>query len=128
MKFLLILASFFLSVALMGQDSLKQYTGKYVIAQPESPVPEVVVAITDSTLSIQSTVGTSELKQLGVDSFLLVEYNGTAVFKRDDAGKVNAIHIRAMEYVLIGQKEEAGVAWLRNDKKAFNQALNRISK
>ncbi len=129
MKFLSILiASFFLSVSVLSQDSLKHYLGKYVIEQPESPVPDVVVAMTDSILSIQSTVGTSELKNLGVDSFLLVEYNGSAVFKRNDAGKVVAIHIRAMEYFLIGKKEEEGIAWMNNEKKYFNRELNRRSK
>jgi hypothetical protein len=43
---------------------------------------------------------------LGVDSFSIVEFSGTAVFKRNETTKVNAVHIEAGGYILDGTKEE----------------------
>jgi hypothetical protein len=57
-----------------------------------------------------STAGTSALAELGRDSFSIVEFSGTAVFKRGDDKKVNGVHIEAMGYVLDGQKQNNG-AW-----------------
>lgn len=124
MKKILILLTFFaLTENLKAQDSLQQYAGKYIIAQEDSPVPEIEVVLADSSLLMQSAVGASALTKLGVDSFLIVEFNGIAVFKRNDSGIVTAVHIRAMEYVLIGQKQETPARLLSTSTRILNKEL-----
>ena len=107
-----------------AQDStLQQYTGKYIF--PEGgPVPDVEVTLTGEELSMTSVAGSSSLVKLGVDSFQIVEFSGTAVFKRGDDKKVNAVHIEAMGYVLDGQKQNSGLwiftAYYRPEKAALH--------
>ena len=106
--FLLILTLAFISSN--AQDStLQQYTGKYVFADG-SPVPDVEVVLTGDALTMSSVQGNSTLVKLGIDSFQIVEFSGTAVFKHGDDQKVKSVHIEAMGYVLDGQKQSDG-AW-----------------
>ena len=93
-----------------AQDSLAQYTGKYTFAEG-APVTVVDVTLSNNNLSMESAAGTSALTYLGVDSFQIVVYSGTAVFKRSDDNKINAVHIEAMGYVLDGQKQSTGL-WI----------------
>lgn len=103
--------TFFLS----AQDTLQQYTGKYIFSEG-APVPDVDVVLANGALSMLSAAGSSSLVQLGVDSFQIVEFSGTAVFKRGDDKKIIAVHIEAMGYVLDGQKQNEG---LRNRAFSF---------
>lgn len=96
--------TFFLS----AQDTLQQYTGKYIFSEG-APVPDVDVVLANGALSMLSAAGSSSLVQLGVDSFQIVEFSGTAVFKRGDDKKIIAVHIEAMGYVLDGQKQNEGL-------------------
>ena len=106
--FLLILSIAFISSN--AQDStLQQYTGKYVFADG-SPVPNVEVVLTGDALTMSSVQGNSTLVKLGIDSFQIVEFSGTAVFKHGDDKKVKSVHIEAMGYLLDGQKQSDG-AW-----------------
>lgn len=83
---------------------LEDFVGKYVFPDG-SVVPDVDVTISGSGLSMASSAGTSSLVELGIDSFQIVEFSGTAVFKRGEDKKVNAVHIEAAGYVLDGQKK-----------------------
>lgn len=115
MKKLFLFFSFFAIIATINaQDSLQQYTGKYVFPDG-APVPEVEVTLTDSALAMGSVAGNSALTALGIDSFLIVEFSGTAVFKRAEDNKVNAVHIEAAGYVLDGKKQETGL-WIFTSK------------
>jgi hypothetical protein len=105
--FLLFLSS---GIVMNAQDSLTQYTGKYIFPEG-SVVTEIDVTIENGGLKTNSPAGSSTLTQLGVDSFLIVEYSGTAVFKRNEEKKVNAVHIEAAGYVLDGKKQENGI-WM----------------
>jgi hypothetical protein len=122
MKKLFLFFTFFVfALVLNAQDStLKQYTGKYVFADG-SPVPEVEVLLADSTLTMGSSAGNSLLIKLGVDSFQIVEFSGTAVFKRGEDKQVNAVHIEAMGYILDGQKQKSGL-WINT---AYYRPINR---
>ena len=115
---------FFLFVAtvatIKAQDTLQQYTGKYVFSEG-APVPDVEVTFSSGGLSMASAAGTSALTQLGADSFLIVEFSGTAVFKRAEDKKINAVHIEAMGYVLDGQKQSTGL-WIFT---AYYRPVNR---
>ena len=88
---------------------LEDFVGKYAFPDG-SVVPDVTVTLDGSALTMASTAGTSALADLGRDSFSIVEFSGTAVFKRGDDKKVNGVHIEAMGYVLDGQKQNNG-AW-----------------
>lgn len=106
--------SLFVSVSFLAAsaqtDSLHQYTGTYVFADG-SPVPSVDVTLADGGLSMNSAAGNSSLTQLGVDSFLIVQFSGTAVFKRGEDTKVNAVHIEAAGYIMDGKKQANGL-WI----------------
>ncbi len=109
--FLSVITLFSATVMISAQSdtTLKEYTGRYVF--PEGTVvPDVTVSLQGDQLSMGSSAGTSQLSKLGVDSFSVVEFQGTAVFRRNGNKKVNAVHIEAAGYVLDGTKEETG--WL----------------
>jgi len=89
---------------------LEDFVGKYAFPDG-SPVPDVDVILAAGALSMQSAAGNSALTQLGVDSFSIVEFSGTAVFKRGDDKKVNAVHIEAAGYILDGHKVPGGL-WI----------------
>jgi hypothetical protein len=71
----------------------------------------VEVTVADGALSMSSPAGTSPLTWLGVDSFQIVQFSGTAVFKRGEDKSVNAVHIEAMGYVMDGAKQKNGI-WI----------------
>lgn len=106
--------SFIVSISFLAvsaqTDSLQQYTGTYVFPEG-SPVPSVDVAIGDGALTMNSAAGNSALTQLGVDSFLVVQFSGTAVFQRGEDKQVNAVHIEAAGYILDGKKQSNGL-WI----------------
>ena len=83
---------------------LEDFVGKYVFPDG-SVVPDVDVTLSGTALTMASSAGTSALVELGIDSFQIVEFSGTAVFKRGEDKKVNAVHIEAAGYVLDGQKK-----------------------
>lgn len=89
-------------------DSLTEYTGVYVFPDG-SVVPEVEVLLTDSTLSMTSAAGSSVLVKQDKDLYTIVEFSGTALFKRNEARKIIAVHIEAGGYILDGTKKEAGL-------------------
>lgn len=110
-KLFLVFTFFVITFVLHAQDSvLQQYTGRYVFPEG-APVPEVEVILTDGNLTMGSSAGNSSLVKLGVDSFQIVEFSGTAVFKRGEDSVVNTVHIEAMGYVLDGQKQKNGL-WI----------------
>lgn len=110
-RFIFAIAAFvFYCSANAQSDSLQQYTGSYVFPDG-SVVPNVDVAVVDDALSMSSPAGASPLVKLGVDSFQVVQFSGTAVFKRGEDKQVNAVHIEAMGYVLDGVKQKSGI-WI----------------
>jgi hypothetical protein len=123
--FLLLIAITTVNLIHAQDTTLQQYTGKYVF--PEGgPVPDVEVILSGDGLSMTSAAGSSTLLKLGVDSFQIVEFSGTSVFKRGEDKKVNAVHIEAMGYVMDGQKQSTGLwiftAYYRPEK---SELLNR---
>jgi hypothetical protein len=112
MKYLLLFSltiTSFLTVQAQA-DSLQQYAGSYVFGDG-SPIPSVDVVMTDGALTMSSSAGNSSLIKLGVDSFSIVDFNGTAVFRRSEDSKISGVHIEAMGYVMDGQKQQNGI-WI----------------
>ena len=107
----------FLTLFLMGAfltvnaqtGSLNDYIGKYVFAEG-SPVAEVTITIEDSSLVINSAMGSTQLEKKGVDSFYLATYDALVVFKRKDGTSVESISIFVQGMELMGKKESSPVA------------------
>jgi hypothetical protein len=114
-KFILfILTSIFIISANAQSDPapkppLSDFVGRYVFPEG-SVVPDVTVALSGEALIMTSAAGSSNLTELGRDTFTIVEFSGVAIFKRGEDKKVNAVHIEAQGYVLDGQKQSGG-AW-----------------
>lgn len=109
----LILMGAFLSVNAQ-QGSLNDYLGKYVFAEG-SPVAEVSVTIQDSSLVINSAMGSTVLEKKGVDSFYLATYDALVIFKRKDGKSVESVSILVQGMELLGRKEASPVA-LKEDE------------
>ena len=109
----MILMGAFLSVNAQ-QGPLNDYLGKYVFAEG-SPVAEVSVTIQDSSLVINSAMGSTMLEKKGVDSFYLATYDALVIFKRKDGKSVESVSILVQGMELLGRKEASPVA-LKEDE------------
>jgi hypothetical protein len=112
----------FLTLVLMGAfmtvnaqtGPLNDYLGKYVFAEG-SPVAEVSLTVQDSSLVINSAMGSSMLEKKGVDSFYLATYDALVIFKRNDGKSVESISIFVQGMELVGRKESGAIA-LKEDE------------
>lgn len=104
----LILMGAFLSVNAQ-QGPLNDYLGKYVFAEG-SPVAEVSLTVQDSSLVINSAMGSTMLEKKGVDSFYLATYDALVIFKRKDGKAVETISIFVQGMELVGKREASPVA------------------
>ena len=104
----LILMSAFLSVNAQ-QGPLNDYLGKYIFAEG-SPVAEVSLTVQDSSLVINSAMGSTPLEKKGVDSFYLATYDALVIFKRKDGKSVETISIFVQGMELVGKREASPVA------------------
>jgi hypothetical protein len=109
----LILMGAFLSVNAQ-QGPLNDYLGKYIFAEG-SPVAEVSLTTQDSSLVINSAMGSTVLEKKGVDSFYLANYDALVIFKRKDGKMVESISILVQGMELVGRKESIPVA-LKEDE------------
>jgi|GEM_PF-334746 hypothetical protein len=109
----LILMGAFLSVNAQ-QGPLNDYLGKYIFAEG-SPVAEVSLTTQDSSLVINSAMGSTVLEKKGVDSFYLANYDALVIFKRKDGKMVESISILVQGMELVGRKESSPVA-LKEDE------------
>lgn len=105
--FLSFMALVFAATANAQSDTaLKQLAGTYTFPDG-SVVAQVTVAWDEKAgLTMSSSAGTSDLKKLGTDSFSIVSFEGTAVFKRNNEKKVIGILIDARGYLLEGVRSE----------------------
>jgi molybdopterin-binding protein len=109
-----------------GEDAaLLQYTGKYKFPDG-SVVTEITVTIEGGVLTSNSAAGTSVLEKLGVDTFSIVSFQGTAVFKRDANKKIIGVVVDAMGYHLEGTKDNA-VSMLLRKPEALKNELQQIA-
>jgi hypothetical protein len=111
---LLALAIILTTLAVNAQQdtTLAKYTGKYVFPAG-APVPDAVVSVAGNNMSVASAMGTATLVRIEGDLFSLVEYNGTAQFKKNEAGKVVSVVIVVGDTEIVGTKEDTALHWLR---------------
>lgn len=126
----LFIVAVFVVMGTKAQDTThKDIVGKYKFPAG-SVVEEVTVALDNGALSMSSAVGASPLEVIKGDSFNLVNFNGIAVFKRNEAKKVIAVHIDAGGYILDGTKDSAAVnhvvAFMQGTAPAKNAALRDV--
>ncbi len=116
MKKIFCLAVLFFGLGLAAKaqsdTTLQQYTGKYKFAEG-SIVLEAVVALENGSLSVNTSAGGSPLEKQSDDIFIITAFQGTAVFKRNEARKVIGVSIKAMGYELEGRKEDEITALLK---------------
>lgn len=85
---------------------LKEYAGKYIF-EPGSPVADVTITVEDSSLVINSAMGSTPISKKGLDTFYLAAYDANVVFKRNANNQVIELSIAVQGMDLRGKKEEA---------------------
>ena len=102
-----------------ADTSLQQYTGKYIFPDG-SPVKEICVIVQEGVLTATSVMGNSELRKTeNKDVFELVLYAGTATFKRNADGKVNALQIQVEDVNMEGTKTEESIGYYLRKKESW---------
>jgi len=84
----------------------KDYLGKYVFAAG-SPVAEITLTAEDSSLVINSAMGSTPLEKKGVDTFYLAAYDALVIFKRSTDKSIESVSIAVQGMELVGKKEAA---------------------
>ena len=95
-----------MTVANAQNNPFKDYLGKYVFASG-SPVAEVTMTAEDSSLVINSAMGSVPLEKKGVDTFYLAQYDALVIFKRASDKSVESVSIAVQGMDLVGTKEAA---------------------
>ena len=91
------------------ESPLKAYIGKYVFAAG-SPVAELTITIEDTSLMLNSAMGSTAIEKKGVDTFYLAQYDASVIFKRGTDKSVTEIAILVQGMELVGKKEVAATA------------------
>jgi hypothetical protein len=92
------------SYAQQQDTTLAQYVGKYVFPSG-SVIDAVTVTLENDALVMNSSAGSSALTKESEDLYVIVAFQGKALFKRDNNKKIIGVSINAMGYQLEGTKE-----------------------
>jgi DnaJ-class molecular chaperone len=103
---LLLLFGFSIVTFAQQDTTLAQFAGKYVFPSG-SVVSEVTVVIENGALVMNSSAGSSALDKEAEDLYVIVAFQGKALFKRDNNKKIIGVSINAMGYQLEGTKENS---------------------
>ena len=98
------------------ESPLKAYVGKYVFAAG-SPVAEVTITLEDSSLMINSAMGSTAIEKKSVDTFYLAQYDASVIFKRGADKSVTEVAIIVQGMELVGKKETAAAPGSSNELK-----------
>ena len=98
------------------ESPLKAYVGKYVFAAG-SPVAEVTITLEDSSLMINSAMGSTAIEKKSVDTFYLAQYDASVIFKRGADKSVTEVAIIVQGMELVGKKEIAAAPGSSNELK-----------
>jgi hypothetical protein len=98
------------------ESPLKAYLGKYVFAAG-SPVAEVTITLEDSSLMINSAMGSTAIEKKSVDTFYLAQYDASVIFKRGADKSVTEVAIIVQGMELVGKKETAAAPGSSNELK-----------
>jgi hypothetical protein len=92
------------SQAQQQDTTLVQFVGKYSFPSG-SVIPDVTVVLENGALVMNSSAGSSALEKESEDLYVIVAFQGKALFKRDNTKKIVGVSINAMGYQLEGTKE-----------------------
>ena len=107
--FFMITLFFALGMQANAQDStLNHYVGRYTFSA-ESPVPYVDVKVVDNILMAESASGNSVLQRTEGDAFFVVEFNGVALFLRNENNKVVKLKLSVQGLEMEGTKEAVAI-------------------
>ncbi|MEN9697432.1 MAG: hypothetical protein RLZ56_853 [Bacteroidota bacterium] len=127
MKKMTLLLAIILGVMSVGHaqtNPFKDYLGKYVFASG-SPVAEVTLTAEDSSLVINSAMGSTPLEKKGVDTFYLAAYDALVVFKRAADKNVESVSIAVQGMELVGKKEAtASLVGTKEEKLTVSMLMN----
>lgn len=113
---LLVVTLGFMTIVNAQSAPFKDYVGKYIFAAG-SPVAEVTMTAEDSTLVINSAMGSTTLEKKGVDTFYLAAYDALVIFKRSADKNVESVSIAVQGMDLVGKKEGgASLAGLKEEE------------
>jgi hypothetical protein len=107
MKKIMVLAALFMGaiISVNAQENpLKAYLGKYTFA-PGSPVAEMTITIEDSSLVINSAMGSTAIEKKATDTFYLAQYDANVIFKRGADKIVTEVAILVQGMELVGKRE-----------------------
>jgi hypothetical protein len=128
MKFCFLMAFSVIAMGAVAQDTtFKEMTGRYKFPAG-SIIDEANVTVENIVLTMSSTAGTSTLERIKGDTFNVVSFNGICIFKRDDAKKVNGVHVDASGYILDGVKDAAAVGMAVGDFSALTDKQLQVIK
>ena len=117
----------FMTVVNAQNAPFKDYVGKYIFAAG-SPVAEVTMTAEDSTLVINSAMGSTTLEKKGVDTFYLAAYDALVIFKRSADKNVESVSIAVQGMDLVGKKEGgASLAGLKEEELEFQIWADKVS-
>jgi hypothetical protein len=127
MKRFLLIACCLTGFAAAAQDTTyKEMVGKYKFPAG-SIIDEANVTLENAVLTMSSSAGTSVLERIKGDSFNVVTFSGTCVFKRNEANKVTGVHVDASGYILDGVKDASViVAFITTDHEALDKSQSLI--
>jgi hypothetical protein len=121
MKFYFLMVFCVMMINANAQDStFKELTGRYKFPAG-SVIDEANVSVENAALTMSSSAGTSTLERIKGDTFNVVSFNGICIFKRDDAKKINGVHVDASGYILEGVKDAAAVGIAAGDFSALTE-------
>jgi hypothetical protein len=105
MKLFTVIGISLISIGARGQDTTHaELLGKYIF--PAGSVVENVIVMKEAAgLVMSSSAGDSPLVQVKGDTFNIVNFQGIAVFKRNEQQKISGIHVDASGYVLDGVRD-----------------------
>lgn len=125
MKKIVVLSLICLGIASMAiaQDTTsKEMVGKYKFPSG-SVIEEAIVTWENGVLTMSSSAGVSVLERMKGDTFNVVSFSGTCIFKRNETKKITGVHVDASGYVMDGEKDPVqltnytGVAYAPDEKK-----------
>ncbi len=126
MKFCFLIAFSLVAIGAGAQDTtFKEMTGKYKFPAG-SIIDEANVTVENAVLTMSSTAGTSTLERIKGDTFNVVTFNGICIFKRDEAKKINGVHVDASGYILDGVKEAAAAGMLADNLYALTDRQQQL--
>ena len=91
-------------IASAQDTTYSEMVGKYKFPAG-TVIEEAIVTLDNGVLNMNSAQGASVLEKIKGDTFNIVNFNGIAVFKRNEIKKITGVHVDASGYTMDGEKQ-----------------------